>query len=61
MDNTRGVIIIFIVGLTVLAVSNFFIGMDVGYQRGQIDALTGTIRYELTTQPDSTRVWRRVP
>ncbi len=28
-----------------------------GYEKGQIDALTGNVKYELVTQPDSTRVW----
>jgi len=27
------------------------------YREGQIDALTGNIKYELIIQPDSTRVW----
>lgn len=28
------------------------------YKQGQIDAMNGIIRYELVTQPDSTRVWQ---
>jgi len=27
------------------------------YRQGQIDALTGTIHYELITNPDSTKTW----
>ena len=30
-----------------------------GYKQGQIDALTGTVHYELVTSPDSTRSWER--
>jgi len=28
-----------------------------GYRSGQIDALTGNIKYQLVTKPDSTKVW----
>ncbi len=31
-----------------------------GYEKGQIDALIGNIKYELVTQPDSTRVWKEI-
>lgn len=27
------------------------------YKQGQIDALTGKVKYELKTMPDSTRIW----
>lgn len=30
------------------------------YQQGQIDALTGTVKYELVAQPDSSRVRERI-
>lgn len=30
------------------------------YKSGQIDALTGHIEYELITQDDSTRVWKKI-
>lgn len=30
---------------------------DTSYKEGQIDALTGKIKYELKTNVDSTRVW----
>ena len=29
------------------------------YRKGQIDALTGIIKYELVINPDSTRIWKR--
>ena len=28
------------------------------YRKGQIDALTGIIKYELVINPDSTRIWK---
>ena len=30
------------------------------YKEGQLDALTGKIKYELVTQDDSTRVWKEI-
>ena len=30
------------------------------YKEGQIDALTGQIKYELVIQPDSTRTWELI-
>ena len=33
---------------------------DKGYRQGQIDALTGTVKYELVTQADSTKMWQEV-
>lgn len=30
------------------------------YRQGQIDSLTGKIRYELVTKPDSTKVWQEI-
>ena len=37
------------------------IGESRGYKKGQIDALTGNVRYELRVQNDSTRVWVKIP
>lgn len=51
----------------VMSVFGFIAGIVVAsniiedrYKEGQIDALTGTVHYELVTQPDSSRVWERV-
>jgi hypothetical protein len=30
---------------------------DASYKQGQIDALTGKVKYELVTKPDSTKSW----
>ena len=30
------------------------------YKQGQVDALTGNIKYELVTQDDSTKVWKEI-
>lgn len=30
-----------------------------GYKEGQIDALTGVVKYELVENPDQTREWKR--
>jgi hypothetical protein len=34
---------------------------DSGYRQGQIDALTGTVRYRLKDNADGTRVWVEIP
>ena len=38
----------------------YFLGWQGQYEKGQIDALTGNIKYELLTQPDSTRTWEEI-
>ena len=30
------------------------------YEQGQIDALSGNIKYELITNPDSSRTWEEI-
>ncbi len=30
------------------------------YKQGQVDALTGNVKYELVTQDDSTIVWKEI-
>lgn len=30
------------------------------YKSGQVDALTGKVKYELVTESDSTRVWKEI-
>lgn len=32
---------------------------DALYRQGQIDALNGVIHYELQTQPDGSKIWKR--
>ena len=55
MDGIGGLIMAFLcVGSVALGI---FIGKDVSYKQGQIDAINGIIKYELVTQPDSTKVW----
>ena len=40
-----------------ISLSSWF-DMSENYKQGQIDALTGNIKYELVTQPDST--WEEI-
>lgn len=54
-------------GLVVMMLMLFIIGVTIGilyttnyYKQGQIDALTGKIKYRLIVNPDSTRTWERV-
>jgi len=30
------------------------------YKKGQVDALTGTVKYHLVTKPDSTKTWEEI-
>lgn len=47
-----------VIGIILWAV--FFNPIKEGYKRGQVDALTGNIKYELVTQPDSTKTWEEI-
>ena len=50
-----------IVGIIVgamLAVASFYVTKST-YKQGQIDALTGKVKYRLITLPDSTSQWVR--
>ena len=38
-------------------ISYFVIQKENPYKQGQVDALTGKIKYELKTNPDSTKTW----
>jgi len=48
-----GMILISVIALFVWNTPEYF------YRKGQIDALTGIIKYELVINPDSTRIWER--
>lgn len=48
-----------VLGIVGWAVIWYGIGKDDGYRQGQIDALTGKVKYELVVQPDSTRTWEK--
>jgi len=41
----------------ILIVGYLLISDNSSYKQGQIDALTGNIKYELQIQPDSTIIW----
>ncbi len=49
--------IIVLVCITALGIVVQKDGYNDGYKRGQIDALTGTVKYELVVRPDSTKEW----
>ena len=53
----------FIAIIISLMVSVLFLGpisYNTGFKEGQIDALTGNVKYELIINPDSTRSWERI-
>ncbi len=45
--------------ILMLVISVIFIEPTV-YKEGQIDALTGNVKYHLVVNPDSTRTWKRI-
>jgi hypothetical protein len=56
MEYFVGLFLGFILGFMV-AVSPSY---DVGYKKGQIDAINGIIKYELVDMPDQTKDWRKI-
>ena len=48
---------IVIVG-SLIIIPQFDLNLD--YRQGQIDALSGNIKYELITNPDSSRTWKEI-
>jgi hypothetical protein len=52
--------VIMIVFLAFFTMGITIIGKDIGYKKGQIDALTNNVQYKLVTMPDSTKVWEKI-
>ena len=50
-------LIIFLMGLCFLLLGFFKYGETRGYKKGQIDALTGTVKYQLVDNPDKSKTW----
>ncbi len=50
-----GVAVGFILVILILALRPIETSSE--YRKGQVDALTGVIHYELVTHPDSTKTW----
>ncbi len=52
----------FLFGLLVMSIvyPNLVVTDSRSYKQGQIDALTGKIKYHLVTQSDSTKVWKSI-
>lgn len=49
-----------VVGIVVFGgVSMTFPQYTVLYRQGQVDALTGNVKYHLVDKPDGTKVWER--
>ncbi len=53
---------IFVIGYISALAMLITVGIEseMGYKRGQIDALTGHIKYELKTQPDRSVEWEEI-
>ena len=49
-----------VMGIIMLLITVFMDPQLKGYKQGQIDALTGKIKYTLVTNPDSTREWKDI-
>jgi len=52
-------IMMMLIVMFVLIVMSGVFGFHGGYKKGQIDALTGKVKYELVT-PDKTSTWERI-
>ena len=51
----------FVIGVIMSLILIFIISKHtIFYKWGQIDALTGKVKFELVTQPDSTRTWEKI-
>jgi hypothetical protein len=60
METVLKIIIGFWIGMmTTALVIYIFPEGNSAYQKGQIDALNGIVKYELKTNPDKTVVWVR--
>ena len=46
-------------GLFAIAIFVLLLFVINPYRKGQIEALTGDVRYELVVQPDSSKIWKR--
>jgi len=55
-DNFVGYVVFGII-IGIIATFMFLGAIDMHYRDGQIDAMTGKIRYRLVINPDSTRGW----
>ena len=60
MENQYKMLLSFLLGVVFLLgiLLIFEQGPSESYKRGQIDALTGKVSFQLVTQSDSTRVWK---
>jgi len=54
-----GVFIIIVTIIVYLSLMGFNL-YDIGYENGQIDALTGKIKYELVEHLDKTKAWEKI-
>ena len=59
-DKVITVILVFIVVVLISMLIGGAFDTAGKYKQGQIDALTGKVKYELVAQPDSTRIWKSI-
>ena len=59
-SDTKGIgIVVIVLNLFVFFVFCILLE-EYGKKQGQIEALTGKVRYELVTNPDSTKTWEKI-
>ena len=51
---------VFSIALLTMCIFAASFGYSLGFKDGQVKALTGTIKYELVVQQDSTRTWEKI-
>ena len=56
----KGSILLVAAVFIILSYTTFYyrVATPIIYKQGQIDAINGTIKYELTTNSDSTKTWK---
>ena len=60
IDFAMGVVIATIYWVAMINWSIVPHSEEQAYRQGQIDALSGTVKYELVVQPDSSRIWEEI-
>jgi len=56
VEDIIGVLFILLIAIGI----GFAWGHSVGYKDGQVASITGNVKYELITNSDSTKTWRRI-
>ncbi len=60
-DYSTGIVIGVIIGVIIIGILTAILDpIRDSYKQGQVDALTGQIKFELVSNPDSSKTWERI-